>query len=98
MKGLESLAEGLEAFSIVEVSDVPQMPQIERNVRIGLRDQYDLAPQRMSNPDLIKHVGVPQRPRRRGYGVQPVLRAAPPGRTSLCGPVLPALATYGGMP
>ena len=71
VKGLESLAEGLEAFSIVEVSDVPQMPQIERNVRIGLRDQYNLAPQRMSNPDLIKHVGVPQRPRRCGTAYSP---------------------------
>jgi hypothetical protein len=36
--GLEPLAKRLEALSIVEVSDVPKMPQIERNVRIRLRD------------------------------------------------------------
>src|SRR5260370_30545901 len=53
--------ERFETLTIVQVSDISEVPQVERNIRVSLSDQNDLSAERVRNADLVKHVWISTR-------------------------------------
>lgn len=59
--GLQSLCERRAPLSVIEIPDIAEVPKVERDILLALRNQDYFSPERVSDARFIEHVRVATR-------------------------------------